>query len=216
MDALSAEKGKPDQPADAVVDRTAPTPAPVPRVRPGKPGVIEFSMTPGESQQIRLGASLVPHRQGEDGILKVCQRLVDHLAARGIHWGNPEIPPGAERGVDCVCRADDGPVMIQVTRAIHDPDYFATLGKHNAVVADTTIQELAQSLWESIDHKAERTPQGNRGTLVLVLDASEFFISNDSQLLGLFAATFAEKVNALGFRAIWLVGSHHLLVTQLA
>lgn len=205
--ALTAEQDKPDVPG---------TPPTLPRVSPGEPNRATFILRPGEPGRVGLYASVKAPRHGEQGTVEVCQRLVDHLKGQSINWGSPTKFDGREEGVDCVCQTAEGVIRLQVTRALHDDEFFATLDRHKAVNACPTNLELAQGLWESIEHKAERTTETDRKSLVLVLDASEVFMNNDSEPLKLFATRFGDKAKALAFRAIWLVGSHRLLVTQLA
>jgi hypothetical protein len=204
---LMEEQDKPDDPG---------TPAHLPRVSPGEPNRATFIVRPWEPERVGLYAFAKAPRQNEQGNVEVCQRLVDHLKSQGIDWGRATKREGPENGVDCVCHSSEGAIWIQVSRALRDQEYFGTLSRHKAVRADTTNQELAQGLWNSIEHKAKRTSEADRRSIVLVLDASEVFMSKDSDALKLFETRFGDKAKVFAFRAIWLVGSHRLLVTQLA
>jgi hypothetical protein len=180
------------------------------------PGRTEFVVRPSEKDQIGVFAFVKNPRRGEEGVLDVCRTLVAYLKKQGVTWSEPYLPTGQEEGVDCFCDSLDGLFKIQVTRAVRDTEFFATLGKHKSVTLDTTNTDLAKGLWESIEHKANRTPSVDRPSIVLVMDAFEIHFPKDSSPLKIFVNMFGERVKALGFHSIWLVGGHSSFVTQLA
>lgn len=103
-----------------------------------------------------------------------------------------------------------------MTRVVRDTEFFATLGRHKSVIAYASEMDLANALWESVEHKANRTPTADRAATDLVHDAFEFYFKNNDPSVRLFAKIFGERAKALGFRAIWIVGPHHSFVTTLA
>jgi hypothetical protein len=149
-------------------------------------------------------------------VLDVCAVLVKHVQKDGIEWKDLRRWEGREEGIDCVCNGPEGPIRMQVTRAIRDPEFFQTLGEHNAVQAYTSHRELTESLWATIEHKASRTPLADRSSIVLVLDAFDVFFGTDSPAVRHFAETHGANAASLGFKQVWLVGPHGVFVDRLA
>ena len=93
-------------------------------------------------------------RQGESGVLEVCQILVDHLNREGAAWLNPvdlnQEPGHRENGVDCRASSADSsaPLDMQVTRAAGDA-ILRQLAKHGVITERDpahTIRTILQLL----------------------------------------------------------------------
>lgn len=204
-----------ERPASPIEEAT-PAPPPIPRINPGQPNRIDFIVRPWEPERLGFGAAVLAPRHNEEGVLEVCQWLVDYLKARGGNWSDPSRPSGTEQGIDCVCSSPEGAVNLQVTRAICDTEFWATLAKNKGVTAYTTAADASSDLWQSILRKATHTPPVDRASITLVLDASETFIYKNSQVIEVFRTEFGDLAKALGFKAIWVVGPQHSFATQLA
>jgi hypothetical protein len=185
--------------------------SPGPRVSPDTSIVV----SPLHPDRIGIVARIATPRQNEEGVCDVCQRLIDHLNLNGGNWSSPIVLSGPEQGIDCISHSSGNTLNMQVTRAMRDPEFWATLGKHKSARAYTTREQLARDLWESISNKANQTPRASRASVTLVLDASELFAHHHQDTVNLFRTKYGEKAVALEFSAIWIVGGHRIFVAQL-
>jgi hypothetical protein len=213
---MSRHDDKPKEQTSNTESGAVSTPPPLPRVAPGTPGKAEFIVRPSEPDRIAFGATVSTPRKNEEGVLDVCQRLIDHLNTTAAKWSNPTIPSSPEEGIDAVSNSSNGWLKLQVTRALADREFWSTLAEHKAVTAYTTREEAAENLWRSIARKATSIPPASRSEITLVLDASETFAHHSRDVVGLFRSRYGEQAKALGFSAIWLVGAHRMFVLQIA
>lgn len=185
------------------------------KIVPGTRGRVEFVVRPAEPDRIAFAAEVSTPRQNEEGVLEVCQRVVDHLNSLGANWSSATIPAGSEQGIDAVSHSHGHTLSLQVTRALADRDFWATLAEHKTVIAYTTRHQVADSLWRSIQSKTS-IPPASRVSITLVLDASETFAHHSRDIIGVFHNKFGQRAKALGFKSIWIVGANREFVVQLA
>lgn len=176
----------------------------------------EFVANPNTPHRIEFVAVVSSARQNEDGAVEVCGHLVTYLNSIGGQWAPPTRSTGPENGIDAIATAPGAIGYFQVTRAMHDQEFWRTLGVHKSVRAYTTREDMAQDLWESITHKANSIPTANRKTITLVLDATELFAHHSIETVKVFLDRFGQAWVNIGFDSIWVVGGHHTFVTKLA
>jgi hypothetical protein len=158
-------------------------------------GIIDFSIK-GKS------------RQGETGIIKVCEILIERLNQDGANWSRPIdlniIDGRKEEGVDCESYDGNSILNIQVTRV--ERGIWRDLSNKGATSKNVDAQVLAESIKSAILTKSRAISRDQRKELILALDATETPNYAFELSVKLFRETYQSEIAALGFRGIWLVG----------
>jgi hypothetical protein len=166
-------------------------------------GTVKFKIT-GQS------------RQGEEGTDAVAWTLIERLVQLGARWSTPQPCGPGDGDVDWVAEDADDPkrrLRIQVIRAITDPKVWGTLSREGPVIGETSIEGIADALYQSIQKKAKKR-YGQPGNITLALDAVEPGTSG-FYVVEVFIRKYGAECMTLGFESIWLVGPNEQLVYRL-
>lgn len=158
-------------------------------------------------------------RQNEEGVLEVCEILIERLNQDGAKWKNPKdigrVEAREEQGIDC--QADDGEksLSIQVIRAEIDSSVWKSLSETGETSARLPAEAAADSLFAAIEKKALRTPKHQRSQITLALDATETVGHTFGPVLKSFASRYRIRAKEFKFNEIWLVGPNVSLTSRL-
>jgi hypothetical protein len=147
-----------------------------------------------------------PSPKGEADTLDVCRVLINRLNLDGGQWNELTRPDGPESGVDCVARDGQQDLFIQVTRAVSNRDTWQQLGQSGSVASTTTIELAADDLLSRARVKARGVPREQLSEIILALDAMDTASHSLKAVVTNFRKRHSSIVQALGFKAIWVVG----------
>jgi hypothetical protein len=68
------------------------------------------------------------------------------------------------------------------------------------------MQDSLNCIWQAINKKADKIPFEKRSNIVLLLDAINTAHFSFPNITRAFKQQYAEKLKALGFQEIWIVG----------
>jgi hypothetical protein len=158
-------------------------------------------------------------RQGEAGVIGVCQTLISRLNQAGASWGNPTdvstAPGWRVDDVDCIACDGSKFLKIQVTRAERDQKLWKELNTLNEVSKSTTCEELANALKAAIQAKANKISSHQRKELILALDATDLPSHAFQPVIDSFRNRHGNWAVGLGFKGIWVVGPNVTLTSRL-
>ncbi len=170
-----------------------------------------------DTGELRFGLEGAPP-QGEQDTLAVCNTLILRLNQEGADWSLPVESDGDVDGLSTSSSKPNERLLIQVVRAVSDPDLWKKLASSGKVSEENrTSRDLVADLKSAIEHKADerRIPRRRRGDLVLALDASRLPAHALDVTVASFRDEHATWAGSLGFQAIWLVGPSVSLTTRL-
>jgi hypothetical protein len=156
-------------------------------------------------------------RQNENGILKICQILIDRLNEyEGNNWGNLRDNSDESSEIDCIAYQGQEELKIQVTRSESNQNYWRDLSKFGfAKHAYKTRCELLDTLKSSIHEKSQKYPAETKKDLLLVLDANETASHALEKIVNDFRLNYGKWASEQGFLSIWVVGPNSKLTHKL-
>ncbi len=161
-------------------------------------------------------------QHGETGVLDTCKELIKKMNSEGSNWGEPEdlSKKGGkhEQGIDCVAEDTTNSeikLQMQVTRAITDQDYWKDLSPKRGVEIETTYEQCANELFDTIMKKAKSMTPDIRKDITMVLDASIAQYLGHEAVVSKFQELYGTKIQALRFKEVWVVGHDEDLTYRL-
>lgn len=93
-------------------------------------------------------------------------------------------------------------IKVQVTMAQTEESFLRTAARDRGGRQEVGLKGLADMLWNAVDHKSRHT----RTDTVLALDATVLMIPNPDAVVSDFHLRHGDRTQALGWRAVWIVG----------
>lgn len=146
-------------------------------------------------------------RQNEQGVLRVCNLLVEKIRADGRQPGIASVPSGAERGIDCEIPTKAGVLQVQVTRPATPKVWqaLAMLGRSSRTLsADEAVADLLQAL----NKKARKFSRNDRRSTVLAIDATETVVHSMRAVVDKIRELHQPGITQVGFAEVWVIGPH--------
>jgi hypothetical protein len=134
------------------------------------------------------------------------------MNADGATWHNVELVESESSHVDVSAMDGSGATLkIQVTR-VANQGRWATLGRTGSVAETLAHTSVADELFDSISKKANVYGILERSELELAVDTMRLPSHTFQAVIESLKDRFSTRLDAFGFRSIWIVGSRDDLV----
>jgi hypothetical protein len=161
----------------------------------------------GQAQYEVTGRS----RQGEEGVLQVCQILAQRLRRDDSSVGAPRMATSPETGVDCEIPVHNGFLPVQITRPA-TPDFWRRLNRDAVANRSISLTDAVQDLIALIEAKAKKTSPMDRALILLALDATETAVHAMPLVAQAARRLHGADIGKHGFKSVWIVGPSDDLV----